>query len=201
MIAFLKGTLAGKTATTDYIEVHGVGFAVGMSQASLSKLPESGEAVQVRTFLQVREDEMSLYGFLSLEEQALFEQLIGVSGIGPKVALAALSAFSTPQALAAAISAQDVAAVQKIPGVGKKTASRIILELKGSLDQGLGQLFAPEGSASAPSQDASLQGAREALLSMGFTPAEVDLSLKGAPEGSDEEALLKYALKRLGQVS
>ena len=200
MIAFLKGTLAGKTATTAYIEVNGVGFAVGMSQASLSKLPELGGPVQVHTYLQVREDEMSLYGFLSLEEQALFEQLIGVSGIGPKVALAALSAFPSPQALAAAIAAQDVAAVQRIPGVGKKTASRIILELKGSLDHGLDQLFGADVSPAAPAaaSGAELAGAREALLSMGFTPAEVDLSLKGAAEDADTEALLKYALKRLG---
>lgn len=200
MIAFLKGTLAGKTATTAYIEVNGVGFAVGMSRASLSKLPELGGPVQVHTYLQVREDEMSLYGFLSLEEQALFEQLIGVSGIGPKVALAALSAFPSPQALAAAIAAQDVAAVQRIPGVGKKTASRIILELKGSLDHGLDQLFGADGSPAAPAaaSGAELAGAREALLSMGFTPAEVDLSLKGAAEDADTEALLKYALKRLG---
>lgn len=200
MIAFLKGTLAGKTATTAYIEVNGVGFAVGMSQASLSKLPELGGPVQVHTYLQVREDEMSLYGFLSLEEQALFEQLIGVSGIGPKVALAALSAFPSPQALAAAIAAQDVAAVQRIPGVGKKTASRIILELKGSLDHGLDQLFGADGGPAAPAAatGAELAGAREALLSMGFTPAEVDLSLKGAAEDADTEALLKYALKRLG---
>lgn len=200
MIAFLKGTLAGKTATIAYIEVNGVGFAVGMSQASLSKLPELGGPVQVHTYLRVREDEMSLYGFLSLEEQALFEQLIGVSGIGPKVALAALSAFPSPQALAAAIAAQDVAAVQRIPGVGKKTASRIILELKGSLDHGLDQLFGADGSpaARAAASGAELAGAREALLSMGFTPAEVDLSLKGAAEDADTEALLKYALKRLG---
>ncbi len=200
MIAFLKGTLAGKTATTAYIEVNGVGFAVGMSQASLSKLPELGAPVQVHTYLQVREDEMSLYGFLSLEEQALFEQLIGVSGIGPKVALAALSAFPSPQALASAIAAQDVAAVQRIPGVGKKTASRIILELKGSLDHGLDQLFGANGepAPTAVVAGAELAGAREALLSMGFTPAEVDLSLKGAAEDADTEALLKYALKRLG---
>lgn len=200
MIAFLKGTLVGKTATTAYIEVNGVGFAVGMSQASLSKLPELGAPVQVHTYLQVREDEMSLYGFLSLEEQALFEQLIGVSGIGPKVALAALSAFPSPQALASAIAAQDVAAVQRIPGVGKKTASRIILELKGSLDHGLDQLFSANGepAPTAAVAGAELAGAREALLSMGFTPAEVDLSLKGVAEDADTEALLKYALKRLG---
>ena len=115
MIAFLKGTLAGKTATTAYIEVNGVGYAVGMSQASLSKLPEAGAPVEVHTFLQVRDDALALYGFLALEEKALFERLIGVGGVGPKVALAALSAFS-PAGLVAAVQAQDVAAVQRIPG-------------------------------------------------------------------------------------
>lgn len=195
MIAFLKGVLAGKTATAAYVDVGGVGFAVGMSQASLSKLPETGSAVEVHTYLQVREDGMSLFGFLSLEEKALFEKLIGVSGVGPKVALAALSAF-TPSGLAAAIAAQDVAAVQRIPGVGKKTASRIILELKGSLDQGLAGLF--DEGAPAAVQAESLKGAHEALLSMGFTSAEADVALKGAPEGADEGGLLQYALKRLG---
>lgn len=198
MIAFLKGVLAGRSADTAFIEVQGVGYAVGMSQASLSKLPETGLEVQVHTHLQVRDDGISLYGFLSLEEQALFEQLIGVSGVGPKVALAALSAFPSPQALASAIAAQDVAAVQRIPGVGKKTASRIILELKGSLDHGFDQLFGSDGQPAAPAEGAALQGAREALLSMGFTSAEVDLATKGAPEDASTEALLKYALKRLG---
>ena len=113
MIAFLKGTLAGKTATTAYIEVNGVGYAVGMSQASLSKLPETGAPVEVHTFLQVRDDALALYGFLALEEKALFERLIGVGGVGPKVALAALSAFS-PAGLVAAVQAQDVAAVPPV---------------------------------------------------------------------------------------
>lgn len=203
MIAFLKGTLAAKTATAAYLEVQGVGFAVGMSQAGLAKLPEVGEPVQVYTHLHVREDEMSLYGFLSPEEQALFEQLIGVSGVGPKVALAALSAFSSPQDLARAVATQDVAAVQRIPGVGKKTASRIILELKGSLDQRFDALFDADGQPASHSgaESEALQGARDALLSMGFTSAEVDLSLNGAPEDASTEALLKYALKRLGTTS
>ena len=196
MIAFLKGVLAAKTATTAFIEVNGVGYAVGMSQASLSKLPEAGAAVEVHTFLQVRDDGLSLFGFLTLEEKALFERLIGVGGVGPKVALAALSAFS-PAGLVAAVQAQDVAAVQRIPGVGKKTASRIILELKGSLDQGLASLF-DEGEAPAVRAAEQLRGAHEALLSMGFTAAEADLALKGAPEGVSDSALLQYALKRLG---
>lgn len=197
MIAFLKGTLAGKTATTAYIEVNGVGYAVGMSQASLSKLPETGAPVEVHTFLQVRDDALALYGFLALEEKALFERLIGVGGVGPKVALAALSAFS-PAGLVAAVQAQDVAAVQRIPGVGKKTASRIILELKGSFDEGLASLF--DGAAPAAASAANLAGTREALLSMGFTSEEADVALKGVPEGASEGVLLQYALKRLGSA-
>ena len=108
MIAFLKGVLAGKTAACAYIDVQGVGYAVGMSQGALSKLPAVGEPVQVHTYLQVSDNGIALYGFLTLEEKALFERLIGVSGVGPKVALAALSSFA-PEALVAAVQAQDVA--------------------------------------------------------------------------------------------
>ena len=193
MIAFLEGTVAGKTLASAYINVAGVGFEVGMSSSSLSKLPDTGEAVSVFTYLQVRDDGMALFGFLSLEEKALFEKLIAVSGVGPKVALAALSSYA-PAQLADLIAAQDVAAVQRIPGIGKKTASRIILELKGSLDDGLPGLF---GEA-APSESAAVAGAREALLSMGFTSAESDLALKNAPADASEQALLQYALKKLG---
>ena len=201
MIAFLKGQLAGKTADCAFVDVSGVGYAVGMSQGALAKLPEVGQPVQVHTYLQVSDNGIALYGFLSLEEKALFERLITVSGVGPKVALAALSAFS-PEALVAAVQAQDVAAVQKIPGVGKKTASRIILELKGSFDQGLASLFdasgQPAGAAGGAASAAALAGARDALLSLGFASAEAEVALKGAPEGADENALIKYALKRLG---
>ena len=201
MIAFLKGQLAGKTADCAFVDVSGVGYAVGMSQGALAKLPEVGQPVQVHTYLQVSDNGIALYGFLSLEEKALFERLITVSGVGPKVALAALSAFS-PEALVAAVQAQDVAAVQKIPGVGKKTASRIILELKGSFDQGLASLFdafgQPADVGGGAASAAALAGARDALLSLGFASAEAEVALKGAPEGVDENALIKYALKRLG---
>ena len=193
MIAFLEGTIAGRTPASAFLNVGGVGFEVGMSQASLSKLPEAGQRALVYTHLQVRDDGMSLFGFLSLEEKALFEKLITVSGVGPKVALAALSSY-TPDQLADFIAAQDVAAVQRIPGIGKKTASRIILELKGSLDQGIGSLFAQDGQAA----NQALDGASEALLSMGFTSAEIELALKGAPDGASEASLLQYALKKLG---
>ena len=193
MIAFLDGTLAGKTLASAFVNVGGVGFEVGMSQAGLAKLPATGEHVTVHTYLQVRDDGMSLFGFLSLEEKALFEKLITVSGVGPKVALAALSSYA-PSQLADLIAAQDVAAVQRIPGVGKKTASRIILELKGSLDQGIGGLFGQDERV----VNQALEGAKEALLSMGFTTGEIDSALKGAPEDGTESSLLQYALKKLG---
>ena len=199
MISFLRGTVIEKTLTQVVLDVNGVGFACGISSTTAAALPApgSGEEVLVHTYLQVREDALALFGFLSAEEKALFERLISVSGVGPKVALAALSSFS-PRALADAIAAQDVALVSRIPGVGKKTASRIILELKGSLDQGIEGLFGE--TATVPPTDEGLKGATEALLSMGFTSAEADVALKGAPEGAGEGALLQYALKRLGSA-
>ncbi len=197
MIAFLKGTLAAKTTDTAYIEVAGVGYAVGMAAGSIAKLPAVGEAVQVYTHLHVREDALALFGFLSQEEKDVFLRLSGVSGVGPKVALSALSVFS-PAQLAAAISSQDVALVSQIPGVGKKTASRIILELKGTLEA---DLFSADASGTAvptAGTSAAFQGAHDALLAMGFTTAEADLALKDAPLEGSEGALLQYALKRLG---
>lgn len=198
MIAFLKGKLAGKSSSSAFIDVNGVGYAVFMPASSLSKLPDTGESVSVLTYMQVSDSAIALYGFLSEDEKAMFERLIGVSGVGPKVALAALSTFS-PRTLADAIAVQDVALVQKIPGVGKKSASRIILELKGSFDASFDSLLA-ERSAESPA-DGRMKGATEALLSMGFTSQEAELALKGAPEGATETALLQYALKRLGSLN
>ncbi|MCR2035646.1 Holliday junction branch migration protein RuvA [Adlercreutzia mucosicola] len=198
MIAFLSGEVAAVLPpNTAYIDVTGVGYAVSMPQGDLGKL-EVGKPARVLTYLSVSDNGLGLYGFLSDEEKALFEKLIGVSKVGPKMALAALSTY-TPRELAHAIAAQDIARVSHIPGVGKKTAERIILELKGTLERGLETLFdsgAADGAASAAS--VALTGATEALLSMGFTSAEAEVALKGAPEGTGEGALLQYALKRLG---
>lgn len=196
MIAFLSGVVAGRTTQAAYLDVHGVGYEVNMSLDTLSKLPQNGEKARVLTYMQVSESGVSLFGFLTEEEKALFERLISVSGVGPRVALAALSTH-TPQALIEAIAAQDVGSVQKIPGVGKKTASRIILELKGSFDQGFETLFSAAEQEEKTVLDLRLEGAREALLSMGFTSAEADLALKDAPEGATEAAIVKYALSRL----
>ena len=199
MIAFLSGRLAGKTPAAALVDVNGVGFEVGMASSSISKLPEIGAPVTLLTHLQVREDGMALFGFLSAEEKSLFERLIGVSGVGPKVALAALSSYS-PAQLAAAIADGDAARVSKIPGIGKKTAQRIILELKGTLEKE-SSLLSGGGSAVSESEGGAAASAREALLSMGFTSAEAELALKGAPPEGDDAALLQYALKKLGSAA
>lgn len=197
MIAFLNGRVAGRTLETAYLEVNGVGFAVGMPARDLARLPERGGEVMVYTHLAVREDAMTLYGFLSQEAHALFLRLIGVSGVGPKVALAALSTFK-PEELVAAVQSQDVKAVSRIPGVGKKTAQRMILELQGTLSEIQGETLFSEQENRASQL---LQGARDALLAMGFSSAEAELALKGAPDSADTEgSLLQYALKRLGSV-
>ena len=104
MIAFLDGVLAGKAPASAFVNVGGVGFNVGMSQSSIAKLPDVGQKVLVYTYMQVRDDGMSLFGFLTLEEKALFEKLITVSGVGPKVALAALSSYSPERSLSVNIS-------------------------------------------------------------------------------------------------
>lgn len=198
MIAFLKGAVAAVLPpNTACIDVHGVGYAVTMAQSALAKLPPVGQPATVLTYLSVTENGIGLYGFLTEDEKALFERLVSVSKVGPKMALAALSTFS-PRELADAIAAGDVSRVSHIPGVGKKTAERIILELKGTLEESLGNLFGEGATAAAGPDAAARAGATEALLAMGFTSAEADVALKGAPEGAGEGALLQYALKRLG---
>ena len=193
MIASLKGIIQAKTPDSVVVETGGLGFLVGMSQTSLVKLPDIGDVVQLHTYLQVREDAFLLFGFLTSEEKQLFMRLISVSGVGPKVALAALSAY-TPQELIAHITAQDITAISRISGVGKKTASRIVLELKGSLDHDIfSSLIAAE-----PSDSLMMRGVTEALLSMGFTSQEVDFALKNAPQTTDEATLFQHALKKLG---
>lgn len=194
MISFLHGTVAAKTATSAIIEVAGIGYEVAMSGRGLSRLGQAGDSVQILTHLQVRDDALVLYGFSSQAEKEVFSKLTSVSSVGPKVALSVLSTYD-PEEVIAAIVAQDLAAIQRVPGVGKKMASRIVLELKDSFaasDQG-----ALPG-VSATSANAK-KGAAEALLSMGFTSEETELALKGAPANEDETGLLQYALRRLGK--
>ncbi len=192
MIAFLEGCVAARSATGAVLNVGGVGYEMLMSSTSLAMLPPEGEQAHVITYLSASDSGVVLYGFMEPEEEALFRALIAVSGIGPKMALGALSAL-TPEALSTAVLAEDVKTLSKIPGIGKKTASRMVLELKGTLPA-----FSQEEEAASSGQAGAMKVAMDALLSMGFTKVEIADALKGSPADATEEALLQYALKRIG---
>ena len=194
MISFLSGTLVATTLDSAIVDVHGVGYQVLMSSKSLSRLGMVGEKVRVLTHLQLRDDALVLYGFLNQEEKDLFLRLTSVSSVGPKVALAVLSTFDPSDAVAAIVS-QDLTVIQRVPGVGKKMASRIVLELKESFVESNQAELAGLSKRALDTK----KSVTEALLSMGFTSEEAGLALKGAPEEASETLLLQYALKRLGE--
>ncbi len=211
MIVQLTGTLVEVLPSHIIIDVNGVGYELGCSSTTAAALPTAGTSgVTVLTRLIVREDAQELYGFASREERALFDQLRAISGVGPKLALAVLSTFSATQ-LAAVVASEDAARMAQVPGVGKKKASRLLVELsdvfsKNAELRGLVGLSATAPGAlqldghaqgATPSVDAE---ATEALLSMGFTPQECELALEGheAAGASTIEATLAFALKRLG---
>lgn len=198
MIAYLSGRVAAKGAAHCVLEVGGVGFRLAMSTGSLAALPAEGDDALVHTYLYVRDDELSLFGFENDAEKDAFEKLITVSGVGPKVALATLSALSA-DTLAQAVATEDVALISSVPGIGKKTAQRIILELADKLG-------APDlagGGAGAGSRGAAggaaIAEATDALLAMGFSATEASAAVKGFEgDSGDAQGLLKHALKRLG---
>ncbi len=191
MIAYISGTLVATSENAAIVEAGGIGYEIIMSNRALSRLPQRGSQARILTWLQVRDDGFSLFGFLTQEEKELFLRLVGVSGIGPKVALAALTTFE-PDELTRLIVEEDVKGVSRIPGVGKKSASRIVLELKGSLEVG----SASQGAAQTPNGAVAL--ASETLMAMGFSPTEAEVALRDAPADADETTLIKYALKRIG---
>jgi len=193
VIAFLTGRVAAKGAGYALLEVGGVGYRLAMTTGSLSALPAEGDEVTVWTHLYVREDDLSLFGFENPAEKDAFELLITVSGVGPKVALAALSVLS-PDELAGAVAAEDDVLISSVPGIGKKTAQRIILDLKDKMGaEGLGAGGRRSGGAGAAVAEAT-----DALLGMGFSSAESAAALKGSDPGADTNALVRHALKRLG---
>lgn len=209
MIVQLTGTLVEVLPSRIVLDVGGVGYELGVSSTTAAALPHAGEAgVTVLTRMIVREDAMELYGFASRDERALFDQLRAISGVGPKLALAVLSTF-TPAALAQVVTAQDAARMAQVPGVGRKKASRLLVELsdvfsKNAELRGLVGLSEP-GAATLPlaagAQAASVDAeAAEALLSMGFTSQEAELALEGHAEAGATtiEQVIAYALKRLG---
>lgn len=195
MIASLTGIVASKSPTHVVIDVSGVGYEVAMPGSSIAELPRAGERVTVLTHLHVREDEMSLFGFSTAADKELFRILITVSGVGPKVALGVLSAMS-PSALADAVAREDVTVICEVPGIGKKLAQRIVMELKDKLDV---PEFAGGGAArGARAASPAAVEARDALVGMGFTSAEAAAAVAGAPEGASVEETVTFALKRIG---
>lgn len=193
MIARLNGTISEKHPNRIIVDVNGVGYDVLVPLSTFYGLGDAGAGVTLRVHTHVREDAIALYGFATALEQDLFERLIGISGIGPKLALAVLSGID-PGELVRAIRSQDVARLTRIPGVGKKTAERIGLELKDRLPQSVAAADA-EATDEAGDVKADLLSA---LLNLGYNRAvadkAVDAALKKAPNGAFE-ALLRDVLR------
>lgn len=193
MISYLRGTVAARGAYGAILDVGGVGYELAMSTHALASLPDTGSQAQVWTYMQVKDDGVSLFGFADPAEKEMFTKLIGVSGIGPKMAVAALSTFK-PKELAGVIADGDVARISTVPGVGKKTAQRVVLELQGVL-QSEATLFSQEPAG----QTSAMREAQQALESMGFAPAEVSAALKGYTGAAKDSAeVIRYALKHVG---
>jgi Holliday junction DNA helicase RuvA len=157
-----------------------------------------GEEATLFTHLSVREDALTLYGFYSQEEYDIFQQLISVSGIGPKVALGILSAISVDK-LCAAIHGQQLTVLTKLPGIGKKSAQRLILELKDKIAAGSGDIAADDVSDMPVVGDDTISEATAALISLGYSQAEIDPVMRRAGEGMDAAALIRFALSEFGK--
>jgi Holliday junction DNA helicase RuvA len=196
VIASLTGVITAKSPGSVVIDVGGVGYEVAMPGSSIVELGPMGERVTVLTHLNVREDEMSLFGFRTAADKQLFRLVITVSGVGPKVALGLLSAM-TPAALADAVAREDVTAICEAPGIGKKLAQRLVMELKDKLDLPEFAGGGMAGGAARSSGPAAVQ-TRDALLGMGFTSAEAAAAIAGAPDGASVEETITFALRRIG---
>ena len=182
MIAYNKGTLEIKTKGYVVIEVNGIGYKIFMAENAIEKLGIIGEKVQVHTYMRVREDDISLYGFLTNEELRMFELLLGVGGIGAKGALAILSNI-TPSKFALAVISNDIAILKKIPGIGPKTAQRVILELKDKLkkEQQVTSETSEEEISSfgqAIAEDEKMTEAISALQVLGYSRREIAEALE-----------------------
>lgn len=202
MISFIRGELAAVEEQKAVIDVGGVGYGVFMPGQALSRLPAIGKEVKVYTYLNVREDAMQLFGFLSREDLEIFKLVIGVSGIGPKGGLNVLSCM-TPDELRFAVLAGDAKAIAAAPGIGKKTAEKLILELKDKMD--IAEVLdraahGDESVASIVSEAGSemQKEAVEALVALGYGSTESMKAVrKAASDCSSVEDILKEALKYL----
>ncbi len=204
MIASLRGTLAGKDGGLCVVEAGGVGYLVQVSTNTAAVLPERDSPVFLHTHQVVREDALMLFGFAELEERRLFELLITVSGIGPKVALAVLSGLKPP-ALARAIRDENIAGLVAIPGVGRKTAERLIVELRDKLDVLAASAGAdPEPAPGVLPRAERFDDAVAALVHLGYSGAQAQEAVRRVAEGEEMlslEDLVRRALTRLGKAA
>ncbi len=191
MIHRLRGQLVEKDAEGIVVDVGGVGYRASASSVTLRALPAIGEECVVHTRMVVREDAMLLFGFANREERAAFDSLTAVSKVGPKLALAVLSAMN-PQEVAEAVGRGDVVKLASVPGLGRKTAERLVLELRGknlaAFDPGLGG-----GDVGGPYVEA-----REALTALGYSIEEAERALKAVPPQDTVQRYVKEALRRIG---
>lgn len=182
MINFIKGTLAEKRSDSLVIEAGGIGYSITCPSGTIQSMPQCGQEAKILTSMRVREDSWQLYGFSSLQEKDFFELLISVSGIGPKAAISLLSTYTVEQ-LNKALATEDAALISSVPGIGKKTAGRIIVELKEKtipLAIGVSDKFFE---------------ARDALLSLGYSLKEASELLSDI-EADNTEQMIKKALQR-----
>ncbi len=195
MIARLTGTVAEKGDAEAVVDVGGVGYRVHLSTAALAALPPSGEKVTLRCHTHVREDALDLFGFVTEEEEAVFHALMGVKNVGPRAAQNILSGIE-PRALAQAVAGGDVARLTKVPGVGKKTAERLVVELK----EKLAALARAAGPARPRAGAGTLEQLAQALVNLGWKAAqaeEVAEAMRAEAEGKKLDELLREALKRM----
>jgi holliday junction DNA helicase RuvA len=188
VIALLQGEVAVRRADHVVVAAGGVGYRLAVSAETLRHVPRVGEPATLHTHLIVRDDALLLYGFATEEERDLFLLLIGVQSVGPKMALAVLSG-GTPRDLLAAVAAGDIARLQAAPGIGKRTAERIVVELR----EKVGGLAADDPIVVARGDDPRLL-ARDGLVGLGFSAAEAESLLDGAP-GDTPEDLIAHALR------
>jgi Holliday junction DNA helicase RuvA len=195
MISFLRGQLLEKHPGTAIVDVGGVGYEVFISVPTFTQLPDAGGEVKLRVHTHVREDALSLFGFLTVDEKALFEKLIAVSGIGPKLAMNVLSGLATGE-LVTAIRGGQTERLIRIPGVGKKTAERIVLELRDKLDGIGGVTLTPAPAATALSD--LERDVLSALLNLGCQRGAAETAIRkavAAGTGPDFEPLFRKSLE------
>jgi len=190
MIGRLTGVLAEKSPPQLLVDVNGVGYELNVPMSTFYNLPALGERVTLLTHFVVREDAQQLFGFLSADERATFRELVKISGVGPRTALAILSGLSVAE-LAQAVARQDSARLVKVPGIGKKTAERLLLELKGKL--------APDLAAPASAATDAQADIVQALMALGYNDRDAAAALKALPADIGVADGIKQALKSLSK--